>query len=579
MSANSTDTAETGHRADIATILERLYGSERAAACLDAIAELTEKYRASVGPRRQWVDQSDVMLITYGDSVRAPGEAPLGTLREFLAAHAGDVLSAVHLLPHYPYSSDDGFAVIDYRAVDPSLGTWSDVEDLSADFEVMMDAVINHISRRSDWFQGYLLDDPRYRDFFITADPDADYSAVVRPRTLPLLTPVDTAHGREHVWTTFSDDQIDLNYANPTLLLEVLDILLTYVASGARFLRLDAIGFLWKSLGTSCCHLEETHLVIQLMRRVLEAVAPGTLIITETNVPHRENISYFGDGTNEAHLVYQFPLPPLVLHTFMTGNARHLNDWAGALEPTTPQTTYFNFLASHDGIGLRPTEGILTPDEVAEMCRRVETQGGRVSYRTGPDGGQSAYELNCNYLDAISLPHDTDQSRAAKFLAAQSILLSVVGVPGVYVHSLFGSRNDYAGLEQTGRNRTINREKLDRNKLQAELATEGHLRNLVFQGMRRLLQARRAQPAFHPNAAQEVLFLDDRVFALARGDGDETVIAVVNVSDEPVDIRLPQSRIPAAGASDLISGQAIDPADGSVTVNPYSALWIKAAER
>ncbi|MCA9930047.1 MAG: hypothetical protein KC419_16305, partial [Anaerolineales bacterium] len=208
----------------------------------------------------------DIVLITYGDQVQEPEKAPLQTLAEFCRVWLNGRISTIHILPFYPYSSDDGFSVIDYKAVNPALGSWEDVRSLGSTFNLMFDAVINHISAESDWFQRFLQDDPHYRRYFTIVDPNSDLSSVFRPRALPLLTAVTTPSGPKNVWSTFSPDQIDLNYANPDVLLDILDTLIFYVAHGARYIRLDAIGFMWKETGTSCIHLPQTHRTIQLMR-------------------------------------------------------------------------------------------------------------------------------------------------------------------------------------------------------------------------------------------------------------------------------------------------------------------------
>jgi len=528
---------------------------------------------------RGWVDETDVMLIAYGDSIRSGDRPPLAVLDDFLRAHVADVIGNVHILPCFPWTSDDGFSVVDYRTIDPQLGDWDDIARLAGGFGLMFDAVINHVSRESAWFKGFLAGDPRYGRYFHVCDPSLDYSSVTRPRALPLLTPVKTPDGEQHVWTTFSDDQIDLNYSDADVLIEILDLLLFYAAHGARFIRLDAIGFLWKRLGTTCMHLPETHAVIQVMRQVLDAASPGVMLITETNVPHADNISYFGDGTNEAQLVYQFPLPPLTLHAFQTGDATRLSDWAASLAPPAPGTTFFNFLSSHDGIGVRPVEGILTPEEVAAMAARVEANGGRVSLRTLPDGGTAPYELNITYLDAITAPEDDDATRAGKFLAAQTVLLSVIGVPGIYVHSLLGSRNDMDGLAETGRNRSINREKLELDAVEQNLADPDSLRARVLAGHRRLLTARRTRPAFHPNSAQRVVGLDDRVFSLVREGGGDRVWVAVNVSDAEVALAPERAALgfdPDARLVDLIDGSEITASGDAValTLPSRSAAWV-----
>ncbi|NTW03446.1 MAG: sugar phosphorylase, partial [Oscillochloris sp.] len=432
--------------------------------------------------RHERLSADDVILITYGDQVREPGRPPLQTLGEVLDTHLHAAVSAVHILPFYPYTSDDGFSVVDYLAVDPALGSWDDITRLRQRYRLMFDAVVNHISASSRWFQAFLAGELGAASRFHRIDPAADLRGVTRPRTTPLLTPFETPSGTCFVWTTFSADQIDLNFADPTLLIDITIILLEYVARGASLIRLDAIGYLWKEIGTSCIHLPQTHRVVQLWRAVLDAVAPDVLLVTETNVPHADNISYFGDGSNEAQLVYQFPLAPLVLHAFASGDASRLSGWARDLAPPAPSTAFFNFLASHDGIGVVPATGILSQEEVLSLCAQIERHGGRVSYKNNPSGVASPYELNCTWFDALSDPQSDEPQQLAidRFIASQAIMLALQGVPGIYVHSLIGSSNDHAGMALSGRFRTLNRARWERDELEALLANETGRAGAIF---------------------------------------------------------------------------------------------------
>jgi glucosylglycerate phosphorylase len=529
----------------LADHLTFLYGTGVAGPVEDRLrqlmhAHLPERPPSAAETRRNVLPltQRDALLITYGDQVQERDEAPLHTLGEFLEEHAAGAVSGVHVLPFYPSSSDDGFSVIDYRTVDPALGTWDDVCRLGRRFDLMFDAVFNHVSARSEWFQGFLRDDPRYRGWFVTVDDDPDLSAVVRPRALPLLTLFETATGVKKVWTTFSPDQVDVNAHEPDLLLALLDTLLFYVARGARFIRLDAVAYLWKEIGTHCIHLPETHRAVQLMRSILDEVAPEALLITETNVPHRDNVSYFGDGTNEAQLVYNFALPPLVLHSVATASAAALSRWAGALELPSKEVTFFNFLASHDGIGVNPMRGILTDEEIDALVRRAPAHGGYVSYKQNPDGSKSPYELNVNYFDALSDPaaDEPDETRIRRFLVAHAIMLAMPGMPGIYFHSLFGSRGDREGAESSGIPRRINRQKLGRVELERELADPSSRRARVLFALKALLRQRQASAVFHPAAGWEVVATDPRVFALRRTspDGAEAVLCLHNVSPDTV---------------------------------------------
>jgi len=564
-----------------------LYGDPTGRAAFERLCGILNHYRSLPSPverggSQEGLSHQDTILITYGDQFNKPGESPLRTLADFAQRYFDGLIGAIHILPFYPYSSDDGFSVIDYRAVDPALGTWDDVERLGQSFRLMFDAVINHVSARNEWFQRFLRDDPAYRDWFIVVDEGVDLSKVVRPRALPLLTRFDTPSGPKHVWTTFSGDQIDLNYINPDVLLEIIDLLLAYVSRGAQLIRLDAIAYLWKTIGTPCIHLPQTHRVIQLFRAVLDEVAPHVLLITETNVSHSDNLSYFGNGHNEAQMVYNFALPPLTLHAFHTGDARILSRWASSLTPPSERTTFFNFLASHDGIGLNPARGTQGVSDAAidALVERVQAHGGFVSMKNNPDGTRSPYELNINYFDALSDPHGDEpiETQVDRFMAAQAIMLSLVGVPGIYVHSLLGSRGDRVGVERTGRYRSINRQKFDLDQLESELADPDSLHSRVLRRYTALLRARASQPAFDPHAEQRVIEANPAVFALLRlaRENHADVLCLHNVSGQAQRFETVLDR-PDSVATDLFTGKvfSVDP-DGrlGLTFAPYQVLWL-----
>lgn len=555
-----------------------LYGDETGRTTFARIESLIE----NAGPASSVIrspssslTERDAILITYGDQVRAPGEPPLQTLAEFCARHVRDVVSGIHILPFFPFSSDDGFAVMDYRAVNPALGGWNDITRIGERFHLMFDAVVNHVSAQGKWFQGFLRDDPRYRDYFVVVPDGADVSRVIRPRTLPLLTRFETPSGARNVWTTFSADQIDLNYRNPDVLIEIIETFLFYISHGAALIRLDAIAFLWKEPGTPCLHLPQTHRIIQLLRAVLDQVAPHVVLVTETNVPHADNLSYFGDGANEAQMVYNFALPPLVLHTFHTGDARVLSRWAADLTLPSRRVTFFNFLASHDGIGLNPARGILAEAEIDALVQRARAHGGLVSYKNSPDGTTSPYELNINYFDALNDPSagETLDVQVNRFIAAQSIMLSLVGVPGIYFHSLFGSRGWLEGVQQTGHQRAINREKLELFSLERDLAAASSQRRKVFTRYAQLLRARAEQPAFDPFGEMRVLDVDQAVFAILRGD---RVLCLHNVSGQPCAVQLDPGKFSSPGRwVDLLTGESVELSPASLS--SYQTLWLVRA--
>jgi glycosidase len=525
------------------TQLVHIYSANLAAELEPRLRDLVESYRGRIPvPAEASLSERDAILITYADQVRTAGQAPLQTLANFCEAHLRGAVSGIHLLPFYPWSSDDGFSVKDHRRVKSSLGGWRDVEALGRSFRLMFDAVINHASTQGTWFRSFLRAEAPYRDYFLTIEGDPDLSAVVRPRTLPLLTEFQTASGPRRVWTTFSPDQADLDFHNPDVLLEIFDILLAYARYGAQFIRLDAIAYLWKEIGTACIHLPQTHAVVRLLRAVLNEVAPHVRLVTETNVPHTENLSYFGNGENEAQLVYNFALPPLVLHTFRTGDASVLSRWAAGLEPPSDQTAFFNFLASHDGIGLNPAGGILSQAEIDALVGQTLAHGGLISYKQNADGSQSPYEMNINYFDALSDPGGGESldTQIDRFMTAQAIMLSLPGVPGIYFHSLFGSRNWTDGIQAAGYNRAINRQKLDLAELERQLAAPASLRSQVFRRFRSLLAMRSGSAAFHPNGRQDILEAGRGVFAILRSSPDENsrFLCLHNVTNRVQDVSI-----------------------------------------
>lgn len=551
--------------------LRYLYGDEVAPQLFERAQIIVDGYRARIPAQDGQLTEHDSLMITYGDQVQQPSENPLQTLNKFCEQYLSGVVSGVHILPFYPWTSDDGFSVVDYRRIDPGLGDWDDVLSIRKGFRLMFDGVINHISASSEWFEEFLHDHPKYRNYFVVVEGSPDLSQVVRPRALPLLTEFDTPDGKKRVWTTFSEDQIDLNFQNPEVLLEVLDILLTYAERGASLIRLDAIAYLWKEIGTPCIHLPQTHRVIQFLRAALDVAAPHIHLVTETNVPHADNLSYFGDGANEAQLVYNFALPPLTLQAFHSGDASVLSRWAGTLTLPSGQTTFFNFLASHDGIGLNPARGILPDEEVNFLVQKTLEHGGFISYKQNPDGTQSPYEMNINYFDALSNPigNEPVDLQVDRFITAQAIMLSLLGIPGIYFHSLFGSRGWIEGARQTGRNRTINREKCLVEELKNELANEGSLRSKVFTRYSRLLKARSGSPAFHPHGRQRIHEFHSSVFAVERISPDENSRAwcLHNVSDQKLVFKTDIGRV-----IDLLTREPISASE--ITLEPYQILWM-----
>ncbi len=562
---------ENNVNAKIKSLINFVYGESFSEAHLKVLLEKIDNAGSVItGKRKAGWDEKDIVLITYADQFSAPGEKALPVFTRFYNEWLSRSFSHVHLLPFYPWSSDDGFSVIDYHEVAPETGSWRDVAELKKSASLMFDFVCNHMSAKSKWFENYINQTPGYEDFFISVDPETDLSAVTRPRALPLLTPFTLHDGSvRHLWTTFSEDQIDLNFASPEVLIAMVDVLLHYLMEGARYIRLDAVGFMWKIPGTNCIHLEQTHRLIQLFRAITDRVAPGTVLITETNVPHKDNISYFGDGENEAQMVYQFSLPPLVLHAVHCQDVRALCQWASSLKLPSMKTTWFNFLASHDGIGLNPLRGILPESEILSLVEKLQQEGALVNWKNNPDGTRSPYEINVTYLDALSAKENEDNERIARFILAHAVLLSFPGVPAVYIQSILGSRNDYDGVERLGYNRAINRKKYRAGEIDAELEDNKSLRHSIYHRLTQLIAVRRTEKAFHPDSQTIFETSGAHVFKIIRtADNGERITALFNFSNHQQNIH---SNIETG--RELIAGEDIR--STTLSLNPWQVMWIK----
>lgn len=558
----------------ITDLIEKIYAGTFPEATFARLqADIATAREAIKLPRKAHWDEQDVVLITYADQFREAGKPTLSTFSRFYQQHLQSTFPLVHLLPFFPWSSDDGFSVIDYHQVDPQCGDWQDIARLHQETRLMFDFVCNHMSSQSAWFSHFLAQDPGWDDFFISMPPATDLSAVTRPRTSPLLTPFKMADGdTRFIWTTFSADQIDLNFANPEVLLRMVNVLLDYLIRGADYVRLDAVGYMWKTPGTRCIHLEKTHQLVKLFRAIADHVAPGTVIITETNVPHQDNISYLGNGHDEAQMVYQFSLPPLVLHAIHTGSARALRQWASSLDLSSNDTTFFNFLASHDGIGLNPARGILSEVEIVALVRDLALEGALVSYKNNPDGTTSPYEINVTYLDALNSEADDDATRLKRFLLAHAILLVFPGVPAIYIQSILGGRNHYDGVRAAGHNRAINRQKYDLQQIEAALSGGDWLRQQIYTRLGQLIQLRRRQPAFHPDNPMTLYDSENAVLVLSRhqaesGDG---LLCVFNLSGRSVETRLPMAHT----LQDVVSGEKIDGTQ-PVKLDAWQFMWLR----
>lgn len=560
--------------------VRNIYGEEATEPVTEKIfnlAPLAKKAIESTPSVNKWNEQ-DIMAITYADSIRSKDEPPLRTLFEFFRKELKHHVNNVHILPFNPYSSDDGFSVIDYNAINPDHGSWADIEQFTKHFKIMADLVLNHCSTKSTWFRNYLRDISPGKDYFIDGSKFKDLRKVVRPRSTPLLTSVQTIEGEKQVWCTFSEDQVDLNFANPEVLLEVIRIIQLYLDKGIHIFRLDAVAFLWKEDGTNCVHRPQTHEIIRLLRLILESLEPSAVLITETNVPNKENLSYFGNG-NEAHLIYNFSLPPLLLHTMLSGDCRHLKKWMMSMPPARRGRAYLNFIASHDGIGLRPAEGLLSDKENEQLLGTIREFGGEISMRRMPDGELKPYEANISLYSAMAgtIEHGRDQWQLDRFITAHTIMLALEGLPAFYIHSLLGTENDLQGMADTGQARSINRYKWDQQELDETLANDELHHKHLFDELRRRIGIRKQQAAFHPNATQYTLHFGNHIFAFWREslDRSQSIFAIHNISDQAQQIPLVDlNLITTERWTDLLTGTSYSSQDSHLELPPYGCAWI-----
>jgi len=530
-----------------------------------------------IKPFTNYWSEKDIILITYGDSIIKADQPPLQTLKKFLDENIENTINSVHILPFFPYCSDDGFAVIDYSSVNESLGTWRDIEEISQKYHLMSDLVINHCSSRSAWFDNFIKGEGLGSDFFFTALPDDNLSDVVRPRTSPLLKEVETGKGKQFVWCTFSHDQVDFDFRNPEVLKAFASIIRQYLDMGVKIFRLDAIAFLWKVVGTQSINLPQTHEVVRLLRTLIESTESNPIIITETNIPNTQNLTYFGNA-NEAHGIYNFSLPPLLLNTLLTGNCLYLKRWLMSMPPSQDGTMYFNFIASHDGIGLRPAEGLLSERELDNLVSTVEGFGGKISWRTTDNGIQKAYEMNISLYDAMQgTVNGKDQWNFERFICAHAIMFGLEGIPGIYIHSLLGTQNDYQKLANTHHNRSINRRRWQANDLEEALTNKDLHHGKVLSSLKSLLNIRIKQPAFHPNATQFTLHLGLQLFGFWRQSNDrkQSIFCVSNITNQPMALPLSElNLIITESWIELISKVLITELTEEIILTPYQTVWI-----
>ena len=539
----------------------------------DEIIQIIKNFNKKNPKRKKNISEKTSLIICYGDSIYSNKKSSISLFKIFFQKKLKNYFNTIHFLPFYPSSSDSGFSVKDHYKIENKLGNWSDIKKISKSNDIMADMVINHSSARGLWFRNFLKNKKPGKNYFLTIDSKFDTSKVIRPRDHKLLKKINIFNKKEYLWRTFSADQLDLNFKNPSVLLRFIKIMINLINHGVTVFRLDAIAYLWKESGTKCINLKQTHEIIKLLRTICSYLNVETIIVTETNLPEKENLTYFGKN-DEANWIYNFSLPPLLIHAFLFENSSYLNQWSKKLPITKNGNSYLNFISSHDGIGIRPTEGIFDKKVLNNFLKRLKKNGSKFSYRKVQNKLKKVYEANITVFNALK---KTDYDLKGKFfleryVSAHSIMISFEGIPAIYFNSLFGKSNDEAKYIITGNNRDVNRYKWNYKNISKKLSNKNSKQSIFFQKISNLLSIRRKQKAFHPNASRHNINLGSKIFSFKRIsiNKKQTVICITNLS----------SKIQRANLNKIyhnwtnLIGSKIEIKNKLLILKPFETIWL-----
>ncbi len=525
-------------RRKLSTIYSTNYSKRELKTYADEIFRIINRYnKFGKKGKKVKISEKTSALICYGDSLlNGNKEKTIKTFRKFYKKKLGNLFEIIHFLPFYPSSSDSGFAVKDHYQIDKKLGNWTDIYGQSKITNIMADVVINHASSKGLWFKNFLINKSPGKDYFLTVDNKFNISKVIRPRENRLLKKISVFKKNFFIWRTFSDDQIDLNFKNPRVLLRIIKIMINLANHGATIFRLDAVAYLWKKSGSKCINLKETHETIRLLRIVCNLLKSKPIIITETNLPEKENLSYFGVNNNESHWIYNFSLPPLLIHSFLFEDSTCLNKWCKNLPSTKIGNSYFNFLASHDGIGMRPAEGYLDKKKLLKFYKRLKKNGGQLSYRKVQGSFKRVYEANITLFNAFK---KSDYDKKGKFfleryISAHAIMIAFEGVPAIYFNSIFGTSNDEYKYIISGNKRDLNRYKWNKKKLDNLLKNKSSKQSIFYKQILKLILIKKQNKGFHPNAKRENLNMGKKIFCFKRTslDKKQIIYNITNLSSK-----------------------------------------------
>ncbi len=537
------------------------------------IVQIIKQFNKKNPKKKKSISEKTTLVICYGDSVYSEKNKSIRVFKNFFQKKLKNYFNTIHFLPFYPSSSDSGFAVKDHYKIDSKLGNWFDIKSFSKKSDIMADMVINHSSARGLWFKNFLKAKRPGKDYFLTIDSKFNTSKVVRPRDHKLLKKIDIFNKTDYLWRTFSPDQLDLNFKNPAVLLRFIKIMINLINHGVTIFRLDAIAYLWKESGTKCINLNKTHEIIKLLRVISGLLNTQTLIVTETNLPEKENLSYFGKN-DEANWIYNFSLPPLLIHAFLFENNSYLYNWSKKLPRSKNGNCYLNFIASHDGIGMRPTEGLLSSKALKDFLFRLKKNGSKFSYRKIQNKSKKIYEANITVFDALKKTnYDNGKFSFERYISAHSIMIAFEGVPAIYFNSIFGTSNDEAKFVITGNNRDVNRYKWNLKNISNKLNNKDSKEYYFYKKISNLLSIKKKQKAFHPNASRENINLGPKIFCFKREsiNKKQTIICITNLSSKIQYLKLSKKFLKY---KDLLGSKIFFTIDKRIKLDPCQTMWL-----
>jgi len=504
--------------------------------------------------------------------------------------------------------NDGGYAVTDYRAVDPELGTMEDLGALAADLHeegihLALDFVMNHTAREHEWAQAAGKGDERFEDFYISFEdrerPD-QYDQTV-PEVFPDFAPGNFVHVEEMdrwVWSSFYDFQWDLNYSNPDVFVQMFREMAHLANVGTDVLRLDAVPFLWKELGTDCRNLDEAHWILRAYRALMRIAAPGVLFKAEAIVSPEETIKYLGTGDHEGkecEIAYNAPLMCHLWHALASENTRLLERAVENLPETPEKGSWLNYVRCHDDIGW----GLGDEDVRAVDQDPVSTRKFCSDFYVGdhPDSYAEGYRFQeeptgvartsgtaaaLTGLQQARVEGDPEDVEAAieRYLTIHASAFAMGGMPLLYSGDEVGQSNDYSFLTdpiKSQDNRWVHRPEMDWDAVDRRQDEES-VEQRVFEGIKRLTNARKDRTALHHRADERVIDVDnDHVFVVERVHEGERLLAVSNVSGsgQAIDISVLPDAWHGGRFHDVLADEYVCFPDGRLLLEPYGHLWIE----